>query len=79
MKDDYEVQMETSFLVLAVSMLIQNAMEKQGMTRADLAERMGVSRGRVTVLLDDADNMTLRTAVRLAMACGLRLRIRGRG
>ena len=46
-------------------------MEEQGVTRSELAERMGVARQRVTNFLNTPSNTTLLTIVRFAEALGL--------
>jgi len=52
---------------------IVQAMQRQRVSRADLAERLGVSRAYVTQLLRGKPNTTLRTLVRVAAALGLKL------
>jgi antitoxin component HigA of HigAB toxin-antitoxin module len=47
-------------------------MEAQGVSRAELAQRMGVNRARVTQLLNAAPNLTLRSVAQLAIALGAR-------
>ncbi len=44
------------------------SMREHGITRADLASRMGVSPGRVSQVLSGGDNLTLRTLAALATA-----------
>ena len=48
-------------------------MEERGMTQADLAREMGVSRARVSQILRGNDNLTLKSIV--AVAIGLDCRI----
>jgi len=47
------------------------AMEEQGLSQADLAERIGAKRQFVNRFLNTPHNTTLRTVVRLATALGL--------
>lgn len=47
--------------ILEVTELICEAMEEQNVNRADLARRLGRSRGYITQLLDGRANMTIRT------------------
>ena len=56
-------------------------MQKQGVSRSQLAERLGTSRAYVTKLLDGQENMTLKTIVRVANALDLKvdLKLRPRG
>ena len=49
---------------------ISALMEKQGMSRAELARRLGSSRAYVTKLLDGSANFTLYTMTKVAMALG---------
>lgn len=51
------------------------AMEEQGVSRADLAQRLGVSRQYVTKVLNGMPNLTLRTMVEIAAALGRQVRI----
>ena len=48
-------------------------MEERGMTQADLARAMGVSRARVSQILRGNDNLTLKSivAVAIALDCGV--------
>jgi transcriptional regulator with XRE-family HTH domain len=45
-------------------------MQKQGISRAELARRMGTSRAYITKLLDGNANFTLETITKVAMALG---------
>ena len=45
-------------------------MDKQGISRAELARRMGTSRAYITKLLDGNANFTLETMTKVAMALG---------
>ena len=47
-------------------------MRERGITRADLAARMGVSPGRVSQILGGGENLTLRTLAALAVALDAR-------
>lgn len=47
-------------------------MRERGLTRADLAARMGVSPGRVSQILGGGENLTLRTLAALAAALDAR-------
>lgn len=47
--------------ILEVTELICKLMKQQGMSRTELAARMGKSKGRVSQLLDGESNLTLRT------------------
>lgn len=58
-------------LVVDVQSLLHHIMEKAGLSRADLARRMGVSRARVTQMFsDDCPNLTLRLVARAFHALG---------
>lgn len=67
--DDPEAIAERALLVTAES--ICRAMEEQGLTRTELARRMGVSRQYVTRFLNAPANTTLETIARFAGAVGL--------
>ncbi len=49
---------------------ILEIMEAKGISRSQLAERMGVSRAYVTRLLDAPPNLTLKSICQVAMALG---------
>ena len=63
---------EEERLILWTTEAICEAMEEQGLTRAQLAEQLGTSRSNITQLLSGSRNMTLRSLASLAYACGLR-------
>lgn len=47
-------------------------LESTGMSKKELARRLGVSQGRVSQILSGEENLTLRTVAALAWALGLR-------
>lgn len=53
-----------------VGELIANLLEKSGMTRTQLAEKLELSRGRITQILDGDANLTLGTIARVLNAFG---------
>jgi transcriptional regulator with XRE-family HTH domain len=59
---------ELSSLIRQVTNEITWHMREHGLTRADLAGRMGVSPGRVSQILSGGENLTLRTLAGLANA-----------
>lgn len=63
---------EEERLILWTTEAIWKAMDDQGLTRAELAARLGTSRANVTQLLSGTRNMTLRSLAGLAHACRLR-------
>ena len=50
-------------------------MRQRGLTRAELAERLGVSPGRVSQILSGGENLTLRTLAALSTALDARFSI----
>lgn len=55
---------------------VAKAMKEQGLTKAEMARRMGTSRARLDKLLDpDNDKVQLDTVQRAAAAVGRRLRL----
>lgn len=58
---------------IEVTEAIVERMRALRLSRAELAERLGVSRPRVTQILAGDDNLTLRTLVAVAQALGARL------
>jgi transcriptional regulator with XRE-family HTH domain len=57
-------------LKLAIVGQIREAMERQGVSPADLARLLGDSRQRVSAVLGERGNLTLRTIARYAAALG---------
>jgi len=51
------------------------AMEEQGVTRAELARRLGTSQAYITRVLGGHANFTLKTMSKLALALGLQLEV----
>ena len=56
--------------ILETTELMCEVMEEEGISRAELAKRMKVTRGFVTQLLDGTANMTLRTVSDVFVALG---------
>ena len=54
---------------------ISRLMHEQNMSRAEIAERLGVSRAYVTKILNGNPNLTIKTMLRLAEALGRELAI----
>lgn len=63
---------EQERLVLWVSEALAQAMAEGGLSKADLAEKLGTSRAHITQVLSGSRNMTLRTVADLAWACNQR-------
>ena len=65
-----EGQIEDELLALVTQLTneINWYMRQRGLTRADLAARMGVSPGRVSQILSGGENLTLRTLAALSAA-----------
>jgi transcriptional regulator with XRE-family HTH domain len=66
------VDEELSLLVTQLMNEINWHMRERGLTRADLASRMGVSPGRISQVLSGGENLTLRTIASLATALDAR-------
>ena len=62
------VDEELSLLVTQLMNEINWHMRERGLTRADLASRMGVSPGRISQVLSGGENLTLRTLAALSTA-----------
>ena len=67
---------EEERLILWTTEAIWKAMDEQGLTRAEMAEKLGTSRANITQLLSGSRNMTLRSLASLAFACEMRAKIR---
>ena len=62
-------------VILEVAILIRKLLREQGLSKADLAARLGRSKAFVTQLLDGRANMTLRTISDVMCALGHSLRV----
>lgn len=69
------VDEELSLLVTQLMNEINWHMRDRGLTRADLASRMGVSPGRISQVLSGGENLTLRTLASLATALDSRFEL----
>lgn len=63
-------------LILEVTEVLSQALEKEGITKKDLAERLGKTQGFVSQILAGGRNLTLRTIADVADALECRIRIR---
>ena len=70
-----KVAFEEEMFLSRVDDAIERLVEKRGLKQQELAERMGVTEGRVSQILSGRENMTLRTLARLAWALDSRLKI----
>lgn len=62
-------------LLLAATCALSEEMERQGLTKAALAERMGRTRGDITQILSGSRNLTLRTLAEVADALGCKVQL----
>jgi transcriptional regulator with XRE-family HTH domain len=69
-----EAQIDEEMLALVTQLTneITWCLRERGLTRADLAARMGVSPGRVSQILGGGENLTLRTLAALSTALDAR-------
>ena len=72
-----ETQIDEEMLALVTQLTneINWCLRERGLTRADLAARMGVSPGRVSQILGGGENLTLRTLAALSTALDARFDI----
>jgi transcriptional regulator with XRE-family HTH domain len=69
-KDDYERLLAQERLILDATEAIVGLLEEQGVSRQELARRLGKSKGFVSQILSGERNMTLRTLADLGYALG---------
>jgi antitoxin component HigA of HigAB toxin-antitoxin module len=62
-------------LQLAATCALSEELERQGLTKAALAERMGRTRGDITQILSGNRNLTLRTLAEVAEALGCQVEL----
>ena len=72
---DTQIDEEMLALVTQLTNEINWHMRERGLSRADLAARMGVSPGRVSQILGGGENLTLRTLAALSTALDARFDI----
>lgn len=58
--------------IIEIMACIDDVMQERGMSRRELAEAMGVDPSRISRLLNDPDNITIKTFYRLCNALGLK-------
>ena len=63
-------------LILAVAVAISQELERQGVNKAELARRMGRTRGHVTQLLSRGRNLTLASVAEMASALGRKVEVK---
>lgn len=71
----YERLLAQEALILDATELISELIEARGLSRAELAKRIGKARGFVTQVLSGSRNMTLRTLADLAYALDARVTV----
>ena len=76
--DEFQGDPDYEFAKLAIEVgeQIVARMEERGMTQADVAREMGVSRARVSQILRGNDNLTLKSIVAVAIALDCRIEFR---
>jgi len=72
---DHQIDDEMLALVTQLTNEINWYMRERGLSRSDLATRMGVSPGRVSQILGGGENLTLRTLAALSTALDARFDI----
>ena len=58
---------------LELAYLVVDEMRKQGMSKKELAERMGITPQRLSNILNTQSNMTLKTIAQFELALGIRI------
>lgn len=70
-RDDYWIE----DAILQFTMRLHEEMQKQGISKTELASRIGASQPYITRILKGRDNLTIATMVKLARAVGLKVQI----
>jgi transcriptional regulator with XRE-family HTH domain len=70
-RDDYWIE----DAILKFTIRLHELMQEQGISKTELARRLGVSQPYVTRVLKGSDNLTVGTMVKLARAVGASLQI----
>ena len=67
LESDIDLRTRISFDFLAQ---IEEKMDENGWSRADMASAMGVTKGRISQVFNNPGNLTLKTMMRMAVAVG---------
>lgn len=70
---DFDRDVEAEALIAQASDLIAETMQETGMSKSELARRLGVSRAHITQTLSGERNLTLRTIAEILYTLGRRL------
>jgi transcriptional regulator with XRE-family HTH domain len=70
-RDDYWIE----DAILKFTIRLHQRMQEQGISKTELARRLGVSQPYITRVLKGSDNLTVGTMVKLARAVGASLQI----
>ncbi|HEX3128428.1 MAG TPA: helix-turn-helix transcriptional regulator [Thermoanaerobaculia bacterium] len=70
-RDDYWIE----DAILKFTIRLHQRMKEQGISKTELARRLGVSQPYITRILKGSDNLTVGTMVKLARAVGVSLEI----
>lgn len=73
--DDETLLMEQETLFLEATEVLCELLDREGVSRAELARRLGKSRGFVTQTLSGEKNLTLKTLAHFATVLGYRLSV----
>lgn len=69
---DIDTELEQEHLLLDVTEMISELMDAEGVSRAELAARLGTTKSHVTQILAGSRNLTLRTLSDIYVALGYR-------
>ena len=73
-KDTFDFKLEN--LILDITEEVCRAMEEKGIGRAELAEKMGVSRAFISKLLNGTPNLTIKTLMKIAVVLDREMSVR---
>ena len=73
-KDTFEFKLEE--VILDITEEVCRAMEEKGIGRAELAEKMGVSRAFISKLLNGTPNLTIKTLMKIAIVLDREMSVR---
>jgi transcriptional regulator with XRE-family HTH domain len=77
MSDDKGQEIEDAeYLKATVAFLVAEELRRSGITQRMLAQRIGVTEGRLSHVMNAEGNLTLRTLARIGTALGRRVRVR---
>lgn len=69
----YEHALDIEFIVHRIEFIVHRGMKRLGLSKSELANRMGISLQSLSKLLNSQPNMTLKTIAKFELALGIKI------